>query len=203
MNSRASLVKLVPDLHLNQEFYYRSLATVQGKNANISKAVGIEVNILCKILSLSHLLIFQPSSIKETWKAATLKGITKGRKWTFDTSTDDTIVSCFLLSNDVVPFGTSILLLEGESVNLAQNRPTKDPIIDLNFNVNDFMKIGLKVDVLFHDTKSWFCGQVKKASNIQVTVDFVNNDPPIRLKPKSGEIRICAHNPQSPNPSKD
>jgi hypothetical protein len=34
---------MIPDLHLNQEFYYRSLATVKGKNAETSLAVGIKV----------------------------------------------------------------------------------------------------------------------------------------------------------------
>jgi hypothetical protein len=43
MESRSSLIKIIPDLHLNQEFYYRSLATVKGKKAELSEAYAISV----------------------------------------------------------------------------------------------------------------------------------------------------------------
>ena len=43
MSNRSSLVNEIPNLHLDQEFYYRCLATVQGKNAETSKAYGIQV----------------------------------------------------------------------------------------------------------------------------------------------------------------
>jgi hypothetical protein len=45
MTSRASLIEVFPELHYNQEFYYRSVATVKGKNAEVSEAYSIEVII--------------------------------------------------------------------------------------------------------------------------------------------------------------
>ena len=157
------------------------------------------------LIFLFNVLLYQPSSFTETWKAVTLKGITKGRKWTFDTSTDNTLVNCYSLSSDKLPFETSSLLLEGEKKKLLKEINNEHNIKTNNtstFNVDDFMKVGIKVDVIFHDTKEWFCGSISKISSVQVTVDFINNDNSVRVKPKEGEIRLCSHSPQLKTPSK-
>lgn len=119
-----------------------------------------------------------------------MKGISKGRKWKFDTSTDDTIVSCYYLANDESPYEKVYLLLEGESIHNKEST-----IINSNFNAKDFMKEGLKVDVKF-DGKFWYCGEIQKVRAVQVEVSFFNNDKSIRMKPVAGEIRLCSHIPQ-------
>jgi hypothetical protein len=50
MNSRASLIKFDTNLHYNQEFYYRSLASIRGKDAEVSKAFPLEVCFNLKLL---------------------------------------------------------------------------------------------------------------------------------------------------------
>lgn len=52
MSNRAVLIKIVPELHFDQLFYYRSFASIKGK-AEQSKAFGINV---CVSLSFSFLL---------------------------------------------------------------------------------------------------------------------------------------------------
>jgi hypothetical protein len=92
MVSRSPLVELVPELHLDQSFYYRCLATIAG-NAELSKAYIIESSFGCQ------------------WKANTVKGFNKCKKWTFSTSSKDTKVNCFHLSSDLQPFQSAQLTL--------------------------------------------------------------------------------------------
>jgi len=104
----------------------------------------------------------KPSSFTQTWPAATLKGITKGRKWTFDTSSDDTIVSCYYLSKDEFPYHIVSLFLIGEekiedkSEYMVIEKNERKNVADEDAEFTDqFMKIGIKVDVKF-DKKNCF-----------------------------------------------
>lgn len=122
-----------------------------------------------------------------------MTGITKARKWTFDTTTDNTIVHFFYLSNEEIPYTKVPLLLVGEQ-KIKQKVQEKDILENDDFR-KQIMKVGVKVDVVF-DSKKWYCGEISKVGEVQVTVKFFNNDKDVRLKPIPNQIRPCSHSPQ-------
>jgi hypothetical protein len=78
---------------------------------------------------------------------------------------------------------------------LRQIREGQQPSVKKEFLVEEFKRVGKKVDVEFDD--GWFCGHVSSlAGKTQIWVSFANGDAPVRLRPKEGDIRECLHEPQ-------
>lgn len=135
---------------------------------------------------------------EQKWNVKTLPGISKSRKWTFDTTSSDTLVSCFTLSIDTKPTEIISLVLEGEKRNLEKEQKKTEKE---NFDPNIFMRKSLKVDVKF-DKNNWYCGEVVDVGNVMIKVKYKKEeDPDTRLKPKYGEIRLCNHSPQLTTPT--
>jgi hypothetical protein len=95
MTARASLVELQPELHYDKEFYYRAVASIKGKNAEVSKAFEMKV----------------PTDMH--WCA---------KKWKFDTSNEEKImVSCYSLSSSDEPFQCVELKMKNSDKKLSKD----------------------------------------------------------------------------------